>query len=301
MKTIHFFKTKSRIGLKNAPIYSDKLNIGVEDGPDAILTKSFLTILARRPLANVNEFKFIKPENIKNRNFNQVLSKSILDFKNFINLEISSSARNDKKTIQVVIGGDHSVTLPSILAAIERGVRNSFGIIYFDSHGDINLAKNSPTGNFHGMHMRPLFDKFDLPEIENLVPNKISTSNMLYIGNLDLDTEEEKFLTANKIRNITGNELKMNSAQILEEIKLFMDRIDQLYVSFDIDCMDKTEAPATGITAINGLHLMDLVPVLEVIKKHPDFSFDLVEVNPKKRGAKETILLAQKILSIVLS
>lgn len=192
------------------------------------------------------------------------------------------------------------MTLPSVLAAMERSPGQNLGVIYFDSHGDINLAKDSPTGNFHGMHLRPLFDEFDVQEINNLVPVKILTSNLLYIGNLDLDSGEKEFLSLNNIRNITGNDLETRQARSLDEINSFVSRQDHLYVSFDIDCMDKTEAPATGIPAEHGLHLKNILPVLELIKSHPSFSFDLCEVNPKKEGAGKTIKLAQKILKLVL-
>ena len=74
-----------------------------------------------------------------------------------------------------------------------------------------------------------------------------------------------------------------------------------LFDSFDIDCMDKSEAPATGIPAERGLFLKDIEPYLKIISKHPNLSFDLCEINPKKKGAAKTIKLAQKILLSVLS
>lgn len=43
--------------------------------------------------------------------------------------------------IQVVIGGDHSVVLSSVLADLDRGISPiNLGIIHIDSHEDINLS-----------------------------------------------------------------------------------------------------------------------------------------------------------------
>ncbi len=303
MRKVHFFKAKSRIGLANKPIHQEEFNFGVEDGPEGILSPDFLSSLAGSHLANVDSFSFTNPEDIKPGQFSEVLAGEIIQFRNLIVDKIATprqgGARNDEKVVQVIIGGDHCVTFPSVLAALERSGQN-LGIIYFDSHGDINLSKDSPTGNFHGMHLRPLFDKFDIPEIDNLVPTKIPTKNLLYIGNLDLDPGEIEFLSTNRIRNITGDDLENRQDQSLEEIKSFISRLDHLYVSFDIDCMDKTEAPATGIPAEHGLYLKDILPVLELIKNHPNFSFDLCEVNPKKEGEEETVKLAQEILKLIL-
>ncbi len=316
MKKPHFFKAKSRIGLANKPIHQNEFNFGVEDGPDAILTPDFLSNLKRSLLGSVDSFVFTNPEDIKPDQLYKILAGEIAGFRDFINSVILGirqpaetpeskkrfwQGKNDR-VIQIVIGGDHSVTLPSVLAVMETiSDPANLGIIYFDSHGDINLAKDSPTGNFHGMHLRPLFDKFDIPEIDNLVPTKIPTKNLLYIGNLDLDPEEKKFLSSNRIRNITGEDLGNRQSEILAEIGNFISKLDYLYVSFDIDCMDKTEAPATGIPAEHGLHVKNILPVLELFKKHPNFSFDLCEVNPKKEGAEKTIKLAQRILNLVLS
>lgn len=287
MKKVHFFKAKSRIGLANKPIHQEEFNFGVENGPDAILTSEFLSSFARSHLVCVDEFDFPKPEGI-DKDFNKVLANNIKKFRNLINDKIASSET------QVVVGGDHSVTLPAILAVMERTHSiNDLGIIYFDSHGDINLEKTSPTKNFHGMHMRALFDSFDIPEIEALIPIKIPTKNLFYIGNLDLDPGEKQFFKANRLLSCFT---RRN-----DEVREFVNQFKYLYVSFDIDCMDKTEAPATGIPAKNGLKFNEVKPFLEIISRHPNISFDLCEVNPHKRGARKTIKLAQKILSIVLS
>ena len=64
--------------------------------------------------------------------------------------------------------------------------------------------------------------------------------------------------------------------------------------------MDQTIASATGIPAKHGLVWKDLEPILQIIKSYPSFSFDLCEVNPKKKGGDKTIKLAQRILETVL-
>ena len=137
------------------------------------------------------------------------------------------------------------------------------------------------------------FDKFDIPEIEKLVPNKIPVSNLLIIGNLDLDPGEEKFLKKHSILILNRND----GLRLFQE---FVNKFSHLHISFDIDSMDKTIAPSTGIPADDGLLFEDIKPILEIISKHPSFSFDLCEVNPKKAGAEKTVLLAQRILRTIL-
>lgn len=286
----HFFKAKSRIGILNKPIHQDEFNFGVENGPDVILEPDFLENSGFK----VSEFEFPLPEDLSSQEFAEVLTRSIIDFRDFINSELKIGER------QVVIGGDHSVTLPSVLALIQRiPDLSELGYIHFDSHGDINLYKESPTKNFHGMYLRPLVDKFDIPQINNLVPNKLPTGNMLFVGNLDLDFGEEKFFQDKKIKTISENDLLKNSNQVLEFFKEFINRFNYLHVSFDVDILDEDIFPATGIPAKNGFKLDDVKLFLELIKNHPNLSFDLAEFNPEKPGSEKSRKIVQGILKLV--
>ncbi|MBI2074680.1 MAG: arginase family protein [Candidatus Levybacteria bacterium] len=292
MKKPHFFKAYSRIGLAHIPYGQKKLNIGVEQGPDAILTGKFLSQFNG---ALATSFEFPKPEDI-NKNFYHVLADNVKKFQDVINQNLKSSET------QVVIGGDHSITFPSVLAVLQRiSDPKSIGYIQFDSHGDINLRAFSPTDNWHGMYVRPLVDGFDVSRIEKLVTKKLPVNNIFYIGNLDLDPGERDFFIKYNIKNICKKELREEKSANIKAFAKFAASFRHLHVTFDIDCIDQSEAPATGIPARDGLFYKDILPLLEIINQHPSISFDLSEVNPKKRGAKETVALAQQILRVVLS
>lgn len=310
MKIPYFFKAKSRIGLPYKPIHQNELNLGVEDGPDSVFNADFLK---QFPKYKSSEFSFPKPEDILNRDFDIVLATNIKKFKEQINKKIAASqassprslveaGRNDGlQTVQVIIGGDHSMTFPSILADLERvSDTKVFRLIHCDSHGDMNMAKDSPTDNFHGMYLRPFFDDFDIPEIAKLMKRQLKPKNCLFIGNLDLDEKEKEFFINKRFKNIDRNEIKSYSAKVTSFFREFINSADYLHISFDIDIFDKTISPATGIPAEHGLFKKDILPLLKIISKHPNFSFDLCEVNPKKRGASKTIKLAQEILKTVL-
>jgi arginase family enzyme len=63
-----------------------------------------------------------------------------------------------------------------------------------DSHADINLRATSPTGNIHGMWLRPVVDHFDVVELDQLIEHKVPADQLFYIGNLDLDPAEKEFI-----------------------------------------------------------------------------------------------------------
>ena len=133
-------------------------------------------------------------------------------------------------------------------------------------------------------------------EVEKLVFNKLPTENMIYVGNLDLNPGERDFFNNKKIKNIDRSELLKNKRNVIKDFKKFVSSFKYLHVTFDIDFLNKIQAPATGIPSENGPMVEDIEELLDIIRKHPNLSFDLTEVNPQKAGIKKTIQSAHKVL-----
>lgn len=287
MKIPHFFKAYCRLGIPNVPLRMSELNIGVEDAPDAILSKDFLVGF---PKAQVSEYKFPNPEDIESKNYWQTLCLHLKGAKLKIDQELKAGET------QIVVGGDNSVTLSSLLAVLERVNPKKVGYIQFDSHGEENSFKGSISKNFHGMYMRPFLEDFDVKIVNDLVPNKLPSENFLTIGNLDLDPDEVEVYKRHNLKNFN----KANIADAAEYLKAFIQQFDQIHINFDVDVMDQSITPAIGIPTENGLFPEHIFPLLEIIRTCPDWSLDLAEVNPKKEGALKTIQVVQKILQFML-
>lgn len=293
MKSPHFFKVYSRLGLINAPIHSHELNIGVEDAPDFILSEEFLFQI---PDCKVSAFIFPDPRNISPEDYFKVLRLHLEGVKLKINKNLKVSET------QIVIGGDNCVTFSSLLAIQER-MKNplNLGYIQFDSHGECNKLSTSPSGNFHGMYMRPFYSSdFEVSEINDLVKSQIPVGNVVCIGNLELDGMEPEFFKKKKIRVINRLEYLGNQQKIKDELTKFIQKFEHIHINFDVDVMDQAITPATGIPTKNGFFPQEIFPLLEIVRKHPDWSLDLVEVNPKKEGADQTIKFAQEVIKFLL-
>ena len=292
MVKAHFFKVKSRIGIINNPNKQKEKNIGVENGAAHILEENFLKKLKSY---SVSDFNFPDPKDLSKENFFKTVNKYIVDLQNKINREIE-----DDQT-QIVIGGDHSVSLPSVLAVIDRvGSSKKIGYVHFDSHGDINLYKQSPSKNFHGMYLRPLFDDFDISLIDSLLVDKMPTENLLIVGNLDLDQGEFQFLNDKNIKIISRENLKLQRQKTLKIFNDFINNFEYLHVSFDTDVLDKSIFFATGIPAENGFMLSEIMQFIDIISKHKKLSFDIAEFNPYKKGSIKSKRICQQILLKVL-
>lgn len=290
MKIPHFYKARSRLGTHRPPYRQKNINFGVEKAPDFILTSDFISKFQK---AAVDTFDFPLPETIKPVGLFSVIANYYAGVKK----KIIKTLRPGET--QVIVGGDDSVTFPSILASLELVNTEKFGYVRFDSHADMNLYKDSPTKNFHGMYMRPLYGKFDIFEIENMVDNKLKPENSVFIGNLDIDPQEKIFFEKIGINKIDKKK-SFDRNEAIGIISKLVEQMHHIHISIDIDAFDKNIAPATGIPADNGLTRKDISPILDILKKANSISFDLVEVNPLKPGASETISLAQEIIERLL-
>lgn len=292
-KTPHFFKAKSRIGLRYPPARRKKLNIGVEDSPDGILTEKFL---AEFKNFKTSEYVFPKPENILPKDYNHILAEELNNFKDLINKSLKLNET------QIVIGGENSITFPSLLADIERlDDVQDIGYIQFDSHGEMNLESTSPTKNFHGMYMRPFLDKFDIPEIEVLVPNKLSSDQVMFFGDQILDGDEPEFMGRKGLKSVTQKEYLKNKTKVQKNLKSFINSFKHIHINFDIDIFHQNIAPSCGMAGDGAWGLESVLDLLKIISKHPNLSFDLYEVNIKIGGATNTLKVAREVLRKVLS
>mgnify|MGYP006265590919 CR=1 FL=1 len=285
-----YFALRSRLGLQHAPVGSTELNIGVEDGSRTILTPEFLQKLP----GTVTEYTFPIP---------QLTSKywELVREHTFAASHLIASHLKTTES-QVVIGGDHSVTFASLHALSKRIDLRNVAYIQIDSHPDLNTIKSSPSGNFHGMYVRAAVAEIGVAEVDSCFLQKLPPQNIWYFGNLSFDPnpEERNFLQTHKIPCISVMDWRKNYTTIQTQLRAFLQNYTHLHISFDIDCMDKTIAAATGIPCPDGFLMHDIELLLTtLISNELPISFDLVEVNPAKTGAQQTIKTAQEILEIV--
>lgn len=299
MKIPHFYKAQSRLGMIYLPYGGTVLNIGVENGPDAVLSESVLKNFDSEVQVDAYRFPACAVEPVLDEKdtakYQDVLSDSTIKFRDLITNTLKDNE------MQIVIGGDHSVAFPSVLAVMKRVESKDIGYIQFDTHRDICSFTETPSGNFHGIYLRALVDeKFEDGPVKRLVQSPMSFSQVLYVGNLDDDPMERPFLVGKVLNNITRKDILDDKSKSMKRLSDFISNYSHIHLSFDIDVFDRSIAPATGTPSPDGLYPEDVFPLLEVFKTVPSLSMDLVEVNPEKEGAKETIALAQKVLFAIL-
>lgn len=292
MRNFLFYKARSNLGLINKPFGGDSRFFDqVFFAPDYILTSEFLGKIAGE---KVLRFDFTYSQNLNKSRYFETIAVEAIRFRDLI---ISTT---DKDDFRIVVGGDHSVSLGSVAASLLDYGSGNVGFIQIDSHLDLHLTKTSPSGNFHGMWLRALTSQFDHPSINLVSRTKLNPKNMLFIGNIVAEAEEINFARRSGMRIVGINEMKTNLPSIVNAVERMVKNLDHIHLSFDVDGIDDTLSPGTGIPAKNGLLSEHYIPIVEACKKARSISLDVVEVNHKKDIASKSRRIAQDVILRIL-
>ena len=199
-----------------------------------------------------------------------------------------SCALHKKDQMPIVIGGDHSIAIGSVAAALHKDP--DVGVLWIDAHADIHTPESSPSMNMHGMPLSFLMNITDTRKIKGFewlydynVPTLLS-EKLVYIGLRDVDKEERVILKNMGITAFTMHEIdKFGIAKVMELAlsQLCHSPNINLHVSFDIDAVCPTVAPATGTAVPGGLSFREANYITECVAETGALrSLDMVEVNP---------------------
>lgn len=184
--------------------------------------------------------------------------------------------------IPIILGGDHSISIGSVAGVASRF--KSFGVIWFDAHGDMNTDETTPTGNIHGM---PLAVNIGLGHqtLINLggFSPKVKPENVVLVGIRSIDEEEAVLIRKAGIKCYTMAEIdRRGMGPVMEEaIQIAGKGTDGIHLSLDLDALDPTFAPGVGTPVNGGVTYREGHLAMEILASSAKLiSVDVVEVNP---------------------
>jgi agmatinase len=176
----------------------------------------------------------------------------------------------------VMLGGDHFVTYPAVrgftIASRETDPDIRLGYLHVDQHLDLNDHAPSWGKHHSGTPARRISE---LPGIE--------TSRMVFLGiNGPQPADNAAFVRDADATVIPLSQLRREGVPAsMERVRAVLRDRDAIYVSLDIDALDRAYAPGTGNTAtIGGLLPMELLEIAAALRALPLAAVDLVEVAP---------------------
>jgi arginase len=191
------------------------------------------------PVGDYSNLKLLKPNQV------EVLCKAL--------------AKNVKATVTAgylpfIVGGDCSV----LMGVVEglRSLNQRIGVVYMDAHGDSNTPETTPSGIIGGM---------DVAITTGRGPEKLTgmfghspllpEENVVLYGVRDLDPLEAKALAESKVKVITRERIRLESAEeaAKQVVSYLGSKCDCVYLHVDLDVFDPSVISAAGLPVPDGL------------------------------------------------
>ncbi|TBR25839.1 MAG: arginase family protein [Candidatus Nitrosotenuis sp.] len=183
--------------------------------------------------------------------------------------------------IPIAIGGDHSNTT-SILKAMAKK-HGPVSLVYFDAHPDFV----SHTRNYYGSVITDSLDYIDI-------------KSSIQIGIRSPEVEEIANIEKHRLKVITPFDvieygMKDISKTVMDTIK------ENVYVSFDMDCLDPAYAPGVSVPVPIGMESQDTTHLVKKIAQRGIMGLDIMEVCPKHDLNNQTSHLASRMIGEIVS
>ena len=194
----------------------------------------------------------------------------------------------------LALGGDHAAAIGSIAGA--AAAHPSMGVIYIDAHPDCNTDATTITGNVHGMVTSALMGEGS-PLLTDIAERTIPPDHFLYIGIKDIDQAEIRFLRERSLACVTMLDIATHSlAPALAAIDALSKKVDSVWVSMDMDSIDRMYAPGVGLPNSDGFTRREILGLAHYIGKTCKLAgLDVVEISPEKDIEQKTARLALEL------
>ncbi|SHI92602.1 arginase [Clostridium cavendishii DSM 21758] len=274
-----------KLNVIGVPLFYGSDRVGVQEGPNTLRDHGLLDILSLHSKREIYDSGNLYVEDVEidakytMHNKMKYLKEIITVNKNLANSVFNSLNAN---SFPFVVGGDHSLGLGSVAGA-SKYFGEDFGVIWIDAHGDINTDVSSPTGNVHGM---PLAASIGIgpKELKNIYFDgvKVKPSNIFILCARDLDKGELELIQKHDLSVWTTSQIKeIGVSKALEELLIKIKNINNIHLSFDIDCLDAELVPGTGTPVTDGMELNEIKYLLQgILSTKKIKSMDFVEFNP---------------------
>lgn len=199
--------------------------------------------------------------------------------------------------LPLLLGGDHSLSIGSLAATCEYHKNKELGLLWIDTHADINTPETSPSGNIHGMPINTLLGNGYASLIELFNEQQvIKPEHIVFIGLRDIDKAEKKILAQSNIKVYSMRDVdELGIQYIMKQIHdQIFNNIDGIHLSFDLDVMDPLQVPGVSTPVSGGLTLREAHLLLEMVyESNKLVSADFMELNPmndiKGQSAKTAV------------
>jgi arginase len=199
----------------------------------------------------------------------------------------------------VVISGDHSTSGGTIAGIKAAKPKSKLGVIWIDAHADLHTPYTTPSGNMHGMPLSAAINEDNaeskvheldektkkqweqLKQFGKVYP-KVLPEDVVFISLRDYEKEERFLIEKYEMKIVTTNEIRRKGAEnVVRSVLRYLSDCTDIYVSFDVDCLDASISRGTGTPVSNGLREREAEDLVSKFMQNRKICcFEITEVNP---------------------
>ena len=210
-------------------------------------------------------------------NFDKLSSEKAIEK---IEKDIATLIKDNK--FAVMLGGEHTVTLGSVLAHHKK--YNNLSILQIDAHSDLRESYEGSIYS-HASVMRRIFE---------------FNKNIVQVGIRAQCKEESELIKKEKIKTFYAREIRQAESQKKWQNEILRSLNKNIYITFDIDGLDPSIVPATGTPEPGGLFWDETLDLIKLIgKKKNIVGFDLVELAPSKFHPASNFIAAKLVYKML--
>lgn len=293
----------SRVALLGVPLDLGAGRRGTDMGPSAVRyarLQAELEALGHQVL-DLGNVSFPVAERLEEGDPQAKYAEAIARVAEEVDRAATSALRQG--ALPVVVGGDHSLSLGSVAAAVRH--RPDAGLLWLDAHGDFNTPQTTPSGNVHGMVLACLvgLGPANLVRVGGFGP-KVEPGRVAVVGVRQLDPGERELLRTSGVAVFTMKDVDRYG--LGEVMQRALDVASgggtrPVHVSLDMDVVDPVHAPGVGTPCPGGLSYREAHLAMELVADSGLLSsMDVVEVNPILDVHNQTARLATELVASAL-
>jgi arginase len=193
--------------------------------------------------------------------------------------------RESADGVPVFMGGDHSLSAGTVsgMARRAKALGRPLFVLWLDAHTDFHTLDSTTSGNLHGTPVAYFtgqsgFDGY-FPRLEA----PVAPGNICMMGIRSVDPAERRAIREAGIQ--VADMRMIDEEGIVAPLRRFLGEVERaagmLHVSFDVDFLEPSIAPAVGTTVPGGATFREAHLVMEILHDSGLVaSLDLVELNP---------------------
>lgn len=186
--------------------------------------------------------------------------------------------------VPIILGGDHSISIPVLQAQRERYNNQRLGLLWVDAHPDLcDVFTGSRLS--HACVLRRALEF-------GIEPQDVCLVGLRSWEDQEIDLIENGGLNVYPAGMVAERGMRSVASSLYSKLS----RCDAVHISLDIDCLDPAFAPGTGIPDAGGLTSREVIMLIHSLQGLPLVGLDLVEVSPPIDPSEATIFAALKVI-----